>query len=98
MTIQKIEDGSRLTIALEGRLDTTTSPELEAEWNKVKENVTDLVVDLEKLEYMSSAGLRVMLSMHNTMAGKGSLKVVHVNQMIQEIFDITGFSSILDIE
>ncbi|MBQ7064206.1 MAG: STAS domain-containing protein [Firmicutes bacterium] len=98
MTIEKFRDGDKMTIALEGKLDTTTAPELEAEWMDVRESVSELVIDLEKLEYMSSAGLRAMLVMQKYMMQKGGMKVVHVNEIIMEIFEITGFTTILDIE
>lgn len=98
MEINKKAEGTKLTVALEGRLDTTTSPELEASINESLDGVTDLVIDLEKLEYMSSAGLRVMLAMQKKMMQAGSMKVVNVNDTIMEIFEITGFKDILTIE
>ena len=97
MTINKTLNGSALTIALEGRLDTTTAPELEKEMAGLA-NVTELVMDLEKLDYISSAGLRVLLSAHKTMAKKGSMKVTHVNELVMEVFEVTGFADILTIE
>ncbi len=98
MTINENKNGSELTIALEGRLDTMTSPQLEEKLNASLDGVTELVLDLEKLEYMSSAGLRVLLAAQKQMNKQGSMKVTHVNQIISEIFEVTGFSEILTIE
>ena len=98
MTIEKKQNGSALEIALEGRLDTVTAPELEAELNQSLSNADSLVFDFSKLEYISSAGLRVLLSAHKTMSSKGGMKVTHVNEIIQEVFDVTGFADILSIE
>ena len=98
MNINMKPEGSTLTIALEGRLDTTTSPQLEAELQGALDGVTELVFDLDKLEYISSAGLRVLLSAQKTMSKQGEMKLKHVNETIMEIFEVTGFSDILTIE
>ncbi len=98
MTIEKTKNGSALTIALSGRLDTMTAPNLEAELGDALEGVEELMFDLEKLEYISSAGLRVLLSAQKTMNRQGSMKVLHPNEIIREIFEVTGFSDILTIE
>ena len=98
MTINKTQEGGNLTIALEGRLDTMTSPELEAVLGASLESADQLTLDFSKLEYISSAGLRVLLSAHKRMAAKGGMKVLHVNDVVQEVFDVTGFSDILNIE
>lgn len=98
MTIDKTQDGDQLTIALVGRLDTTTAPELEAEVKGSLEGVSKLVFDFEKLEYISSAGLRVLLSAQKLMMKQGSMVIKNVNETINEIFDVTGFSDILTIE
>ena len=98
MNIEQKKNGSALTLALEGRLDTTTAPELETELKNSLEGITDLKLDLEKLEYISSAGLRVLLSAQKTMNRQGIMKVKNANEMILEIFDVTGFSDILTIE
>ena len=98
MTITKTWNGTTLEIAPEGRLDTMTAPELEAELNQSLEGADSLVMDFGKLEYISSAGLRVLLSAHKTMSAKGGMKVAHVNEIVQEVFDVTGFSDILTIE
>ena len=98
MTINKQQNGTALTIAVEGRLDTTTAPELEAEIKKSLEGVTELTMDLEKLEYISSAGLRVLLSAQKVMSKQGSMKLIHVSDMVMEVFEVTGFTDILTIE
>jgi len=98
MNIQQKKNGSALTVALEGRLDTMTAPELETALNSALEGVEELTFDLEHLEYISSAGLRVLLSAQKTMNRQGSMKVLHANEIIMEIFEVTGFSDILTIE
>ena len=98
MTINKEANGQKLKIALEGRLDTTTAPQLESECKASLEGVTDLTFDLEKLEYISSAGLRVLLSAQKTMNKQGSMKLTGVRSEIMEIFEVTGFTDILTIE
>ena len=98
MTIIKKQNGTALEIALEGRLDTMTAPELEAELNKSLGGADSLTLDFSKLEYISSAGLRVLLSAHKTMNAKGGMTVTHVNEIVQEVFEVTGFSEILTIE
>ena len=97
MNIVKTQNMPSLTIALEGRLDTTTAPQLEAELKSCLSGVEELVMDMEKLEYISSAGLRV-LPAQKQMAKQGSMKLVHVSESIMEIFEVTGFSDILTIE
>ena len=94
---KKLED-KMLTVTLEGRLDTTTAPQLEAELKSDLPDVTSLVMDFEKLEYISSAGLRVLLSAQKIMNKQGEMKLIHVNDVINEIFEVTGFSDILSIE
>ena len=98
MTITKNQNGTALEIALEGRLDTMTAPELEAELNKDLGSVESLTLDFSKLDYISSAGLRVLLSAHKAMSSKGGMKVTHVNEIVREVFDVTGFADILTIE
>ena len=97
MTIEKKQNGTALTIELEGRLDTTTAPELEKELNALG-NVNELTLDFGKLEYISSAGLRVLLAAHKIMSRKGGMKVTNVNEIVNEVFEVTGFSDILTIE
>lgn len=98
MTINAKMNGTTLEIALEGRLDTMTAPELEAELQKDMPGAESLVMDFSKLDYISSAGLRVLLSAHKAMNSKGGMKVTHVNEIVQEVLDVTGFSDILNIE
>ena len=98
MKINKNMNGTQLTIALEGRLDTTTAPDLEKALNESLNSATELTLDFTKLDYISSAGLRVLLSAHKTMSKKGGMKVTHVNEIVNEVFDVTGFADILDIE
>ena len=98
MTITKELNGTELKIALEGRLDTMTAPELEAELNQSLGSAESLTLDFSKLEYISSAGLRVLLSAHKAMVSKGGMKVTNVNEIVREVFEVTGFSDILTIE
>ena len=98
MKIDKKLEGSTLTLALEGRLDTTTAPELEQVIRAELDKADALVLDFGKLEYISSAGLRVLLSAHKAMAKKSGMKVTHVNEMVMEVFEVTGFSDILTVE
>ena len=98
MIITKSMNGTNLTVALESRLDTTTAPELENELKASLGGITTLTLDLAKLDYISSAGLRVLLSAHKTMMKQGGMKVVNANEMVMEVFDVTGFADILDIE
>ena len=98
MNIIKTKEGSTLNLALEGRLDTTTAPQLEAALHGAMEGVTELNMDFEKLEYLSSAGLRVILSAQKTMNKQGKMVIRHVNETIREVFEVTGFIDILTIE
>ena len=98
MTIEKTLNGKDLTIALTGRLDTMTAPELEAELNQSLSEADTLTMDFSKLEYISSAGLRLLLNAYKAMQGKGPMKVIHVSDVVMEVFDVTGFSDVLDIE
>ena len=97
MTITKNMNGTALEIALEGRLDTMTSPDLEAELKESMDGAESLTMDFGKLDYISSAGLRVLLSAHKAMSAKGGLKIINVNEVVREVFDVTGFSDILNI-
>ena len=97
MKINKTKQDAQLIVALEGRLDTTTSPELEADLKASLDGVSELIMDFEKLEYISSAGLRVLLAAHKTMSSRGGMKVIHVSEEVMEIFEVTGFSDILNI-
>lgn len=98
MNINKIVDGATLQIALEGRLDTTTAPQMEAELKQSMDGITLLELDFDKLEYLSSAGLRVILAAQKTMNKQGKLVIRHVNETIMEVFEVTGFIDILTIE
>ena len=98
MTIQKTLNGSTLSVTLEGRLDTTTAPLLEAELKASMDGITELELDFEKLEYLSSAGLRVLLAAQKVMNKQGKMVIRYVNETIQEVFEITGFIDILTIE
>ena len=98
MTITKKQNGTALEIALEGRLDTMTSPELEKELNERLDNAEELVFDFANVEYISSAGLRVLLSAHKKMSGKGGMKIRNINEIVREVFEVTGFTDILTIE
>ena len=98
MTINKNLNGTELTIALEGRLDTTTAPALEQELKNSMDSAETLILDFSKLDYISSAGLRVLLSAHKTMSAKGGMKVVNANEIVKEVFDVTGFADILTVE
>ena len=99
MEIKKEQNGDELTIYLDGRLDTTTSPKLEQELkDTLDDNTKKLVIDLENLEYMSSAGLRVLLQAQKRMNKQGEMVVRNVNDTIKDIFEVTGFSDILTVE
>lgn len=98
MNIQKTVDGTALTVAVEGRLDTTTSPKLEEELRNSIAGVTRLVFDFEKLEYISSAGLRVLLAMQKIMNKQGEMLLKNVSETVMEVFEVTGFADILSIE
>ena len=98
MTITKKQDGTNLEIALEGRLDTMTAPELEKELNASLDAAETLTLDFANLDYISSAGLRVLLSAHKVMSTKGGMKVTHANEIVKEVFEVTGFADILTIE
>ncbi len=98
MDIKKIRDDSTLTIELEGRLDTVSAPQLETELKKSLSAVETLIFDFENLEYLSSAGLRVLLSSQKVMNRQGKMIIKNVNSTIADIFEVTGFSEILTIE
>jgi len=98
LNINKTFEGGKASFVLEGRLDTVTAPELERELKAVLPDATALTLDFDKLEYISSAGLRVLLSVQKVMAKQGEMKIIHVNETIMDIFDITGFIDILTIE
>ena len=98
MTIEKNLNGTELTVAIVGRLDTTTAPQLEAEFKQNINGVEKLVLDFATLEYLSSAGLRVLLAAQKVMNKQGEMIIKNVNDTINEIFEVTGFIDILTIE
>mgnify|MGYP002556039356 CR=1 FL=1 len=98
MNIIKATEGTTLNLVLEGRLDTTTAPQVEAELKGAVDGITELNMDFEKLEYLSSAGLRVILAAQKTMNKQGKMVIRQVNETIREIFEVTGFLDILTIE
>ena len=98
MIIEKKQDGTHLDIALEGRLDTMTAPELEKEFSRSLAGVDTLTLDFSRVEYISSAGLQALLIAHSMMRGKGGMKILHPNEIVMEVFDVTGFSGMLTIE
>lgn len=98
MNIIKNQNGKTLTVALEGRLDTVTAPQLEGELRTAVNGVDELIFNLEKLDYISSAGLRVLLSAQKVMNRQGKMVIRSVKPDIMEIFDVTGFTDLLSIE
>ncbi len=98
LNIVKNIENNKACVTLEGRLDTVTAPELDRELKGVLEGISELTLDFEKLEYISSAGLRVLLTAQKTMAKQGEMKLTHVGAPIMEIFEVMGFSDILTIE
>ncbi len=98
MTIEKVLNGESAKIVVVGRLDTQTAPELEKELDAIIANLKELTLDMAGLEYVSSAGLRVILKAQKIMNTQGSMKLTSVNDSIMEVFDITGFLDILTIE
>ncbi len=98
MKIEKTIDGNKLTVKLDGRLDTNTAPELEKELKEALSGVKELVFDFSDLKYISSAGLRLILSTQKTMNQQGTLVIENVNDLIMEIFETTGFDDVLTIK
>lgn len=98
MTIEKNKKAGTLIITVTGSLDSTTAPKLEADLNESFDGVTELIFDLKDLKYISSSGLRVLLSAMKIIKSKGSMTVTNVNEDIMEVFEITGFSEILTIK
>ena len=98
MTIEKTITGTATTLKIIGRLDTTTAPELESTIDGCVDGIKELVLDCSELEYVSSAGLRVILKAQKLMNAQGAMKLTNVNETIMEVFDITGFADILTIE
>ena len=98
MTIDKTLEDKVLKMKVSGRVDTTTAPDLEKEIRDCIDEIEELDLDLGELEYISSAGLRVLLSAHKAMSNKGGMKVTNVNEIVREVFEVTGFADILTIE
>ena len=98
MTIEKTINGTAAALKIAGRLDTSTAPELEATIDGVVAGIKELLLDCSALEYVSSAGLRVILKAQKLMNAQGEMKLTNVNETIMEVFDITGFADILTIE
>lgn len=98
MNIEKAENGTEVTLSLSGRLDTTTAPQLEETVQESLTGTEKLIMDFEKLEYLSSAGLRVLLTAHKAMMKSGGqMEICHVNEVIHEVFEVTGFLDVLNI-
>ena len=98
MQINYNKEAEKITVAPEGRLDTVTAPEFEKRVGELLDGVTDFVLDMAKVEYVSSAGLRVILKVQKVMFRQGKMKLIGVNESVMEVFEITGFSDILNIE
>jgi len=98
LNINRTQEEKVLTVALEGRLDTVTAPQMETALKEKFPDIKELVLDFEHLEYISSAGLRVLLSAQKIMKKQGKMKLIHVNETIMEIFEVTGFCDILTVE
>ena len=98
MQINYNREAEKLTVAPEGRLDTATAPEFEQKIGEILEGVSELVLDMTKVEYVSSAGLRVILKVQKVMFNQGKMKLIGVSESVMEVFEITGFSNILKIE
>lgn len=97
MTIEQTKNGAQLLLSISGRLDTSTAPQLETVIANELNDITELVFDFANLEYISSVGLRALLKAQKKMNVVGSMKLLHVNEAIMEIFEITGFNAILNI-
>ena len=98
MNITKTLENGILTVLIDGKLDTSTTPQATAEIEADLDSAEELIIDMKDLKYISSAGLRLMLSLHKKMAAKGGMKVINVNETNMEIFEFTGFADILNIE
>ena len=98
MTVNKVKDGSQMTVYISGRVDTITAPELEAQIDPDLGDLSLLTLDFTDVSYISSAGLRILLTLQKKLIPHGSMKIVHANDAVYEIFNVTGFTGILDIE
>lgn len=95
MNIKKNKNGSTLTVTINGRIDTVTAPEVDAFVNQNLDGVTALILDFGEVNYVSSAGLRVLLSLQKKMTARGEMKLIHVNDAVSDVFEVTGFDEIL---
>ena len=98
MTVTTKLEGTRLTVSAEGKMGTTSTPEFEKAVRDNIDGITELVFDLEKLDYMASAGLRILLSAAKVMKKQGSMKIIHVTESMMEVFTFTGMADVMDIE
>lgn len=98
MNIKKKMEGDQLTVIIGGRIDTVTAPEVEAFINENLDGVNNLILDFKDVNYVSSAGLRVLLSLHKKMMVKGEMKLINVNEAVSDVFEVTGFDEILSYE
>ena len=96
MNIKKKKEGNTLFVKISGRVDTATSPEVDSYINENLDGVTELILDFEEVNYVSSAGLRVLLSLHKKMSAKEGMKLVNVNEAVCDVFEVTGFDEILN--
>ena len=98
MNIKKKKTGSTLTISVNGRIDTATAPEFDADVTQNLDGITNLILDFKDVNYVSSAGLRVLLSLQKKMMAAGEMKLIHVNEAVSDVFEVTGFDEILTFE
>lgn len=98
MTITKTQEGTKLTVAIEGRLNTITAPELEKEFETCLDGITSLIIDAQKLEYISSAGLRAIFGAAEVMRENGEMCVINSNDDVKNVFEVTGFVDIIDVK
>ena len=98
MKIEKKLSGDTMTVALEGRLDTLTAPLLKADLSNSLDGVKELIMDFTDLEYISSAGLRVLLDLNKIMTNKGRMRIVNTSEIVREVFEVTGFTDIITVE
>ncbi len=98
MDIKKTADGSKLTLEISGRIDTVTAPQLEESLKESLDGITDLTLDFAQVEYISSAGLRVLLSTQKRMNIQGTMVIKNINDTVHEVFEVTGFTDILTLE
>ncbi len=98
MEITTRKNGTETVVVLDGRLDTITAPDLEEELNRCIPESESVTLDFAKLDYISSAGLRVLLATHRAMSKKGGMRLIHLNEEVREVFEITGFGDMMNIE